>query len=319
MQGALLKSLSVVVPAFNAESFIGETLTAILAQGVAPENVFVVNDGSTDRTEAIVCNQGMFGRISYSSTLNQGQGAARKYGISLTRTEYICLCDSDDVWGQDYLHRKVQLLHRYPRADFMFSNCFSFDSAGRSGHQLFDEAPAGWLHDCCVRDEDGFITVNTPYRSLLRFNPAYPSGLMFRRDGYDRMGGFLEKYSRWIAEDSEFTRRFASLDGCLFVGDTRATWGYRRHSSNYSAVQWKNIKAKADILDEHLKLGVVPSQYRAETERERDLTRGAAFDQACWESAGRRVVAELYAELPGPQRTSKRRAKALLAKAGLFA
>lgn len=310
-------SVSVIVPAYNAEMHICETLGSLIQQGIETSNIVVVNDGSSDNTESLVLGSEEFSGIKYIATDNHGQGAARRLGISMVTTDYICLCDSDDIWTQQHLSRKIQLLQQFPDADFTFANCFSFGTASAGNNELLDEAPQEWRHSRCKYGEDGFYLLKEPYLALLEFNPAYPSGMMFRRDTYERMGGFLEKYSRWIGEDSEFTRRFASLEGCVFVGDTQPTWGYRRHDSNYSAVQWKNIKAKADILDEHLRLGVVPPSCIEATASERDTTRGIAFDQACWEKA-RGDIVDLYSELPPAQRTAKRRAKLVLAKAGVF-
>ncbi|MEQ8837715.1 glycosyltransferase family 2 protein [Haliea sp.] len=309
--------MSVIIPAYNAASHIRETLLSILKQGIEPGCIVVVNDGSTDVTEKIILETHEFHGIQYISTPNRGQGAARKLGISQVSSDYIFLCDSDDIWTPNHLQRKAQLLEQFPEADFTFSNCYSFGANSDTSHHLLDEAPHGWTERRCEFGRGGFYLLRQPYLALLDFNPAYLSGVMFRRESYKRMGGFLEKYSRWIGEDTEFTRRFASLDDCLFVGDTQATWGYRRHCSNYSAVQWRNIKAKADILDEHLSLGVVPPAYVSATCAERDTTRGTAFDQACWEKASDHV-ASLFSELPPAQRTAKRRTKALLAKAGLF-
>jgi glycosyltransferase involved in cell wall biosynthesis len=308
-------TISVVIPAYNSEATLRKTLTSIAQQSVPVDQIIVVDDGSTDSTFDIA--SGFSQDLLAFSTTNNGQGEARAYGIARSSTQYIALCDSDDLWETYHIERRLALLSRHPDADFTFSDCFSFGDLVNSGQTLLNEAPAAWMEKWAVQDESGFYRLKDPFHALLEFNPAYISGMVFTRESYERMGGFLEKYSRWIGEDSEFTRRFASLDDCVFVGDTQPTWGYRRHSSNYSAVQWKNIKAKADILEEHLRLGVVPPSYVGATCAERDATRGAAFDQACWEKASGHV-ADLFLELPPAQRTAKRRAKALLAKAGVF-
>jgi len=316
-QGACMedRSIAVVIPAYNSESTLTETLTSIRKQSAPLDQIIVVDDGSIDSTRDIAAEFDK--NILLISVPNGGQGKARAIAIARSSTRYIALCDSDDIWEPFHIERRLMLLDRYPQADFTFSDCYSFGNVEYGGHTLLDEAPKGWRDAFTTIDDLGFYQLRTPYLGLLAFNPAYLSGVVFRRESYQKMGGFLNKYSRWIGEDSEFTRRFASLEGCDFVGDTQPTWGYRRHDSNYSAVQWKNIKAKADILDEHLRLGVVPPPCIEATVSERDTTRGIAFDQACWEKA-RGDVAHLYSELPPAQRTAKRRAKLVLAKAGVF-
>ena len=308
-------SISVVIPAYNSAHYLAETLASIASQSRVPDEILVVDDGSTDSTQQIAIE---FGHpVRSISTENGGQGRARRIAIDQSDKDWIALCDSDDLWRSNHIERRLKLLENYPDADITFSDFYSFGPSAKANHSLLNEAPDGWLEQWADVDDFGFYRINHGYRAILAFNPVYLSGVMFRRDSYLRMGGFLDKYSRWIGEDSEFTRRFASLKDCVFVGDTQPTWGYRRHDSNYSAVQWKNIKAKADILDEHLRLGVVPPSCIEATVSERDTTRGIAFDQACWEKA-RGDIADLYSELPPAQRTAKRRAKLALAKAGLF-
>ncbi|HAN29488.1 MAG TPA: hypothetical protein DCP75_17540 [Haliea salexigens] len=308
-------SIAVVIPAYNSAQYLGETLASIARQTQVPNEVIVVNDGSTDNTRQIAESAGH--PVNCVSINNGGQGRARRIGIEQANSDWIALCDSDDLWEPNHIERRLLMLERHPDAQMTFSDFHSFGPTAESDHRLLDEAPEGWMTQWADTDDLGFYRLTKSYPAILTFNPIYLSGMMFRRESYQRMGGFIEKYSRWIGEDSEFTRRFASMDDCVFVGDIQPTWGYRRHSSNYSSVQWKNIKAKADILDEHLRLGVVPPPYVDMTCDERDATRGAAFDQACWEKASGHV-ASLFSELPPAQRTAKRRAKALFAKAGLF-
>jgi len=297
-------NLSVVIPAFNSEAYLGETLAAIVAQTCKPDRIVVIDDGSTDRTGDII------GRFAPAVTgmriPNGGQGAARKLAIAHCDTDWIALCDSDDVWHPDFLERRRALLDAHPDAQFTFSNFFSFGPASRPGHNLLADAPAGWLSHWCAIDQQGFYRVRDPYRAFLDFNPAYPSGIVFRRDAYSRMGGFLTKYSRWIAEDAEFVRRFLLLPGLVVVGDSAQTWRYRRHQDNYSRVQWKNIHGSARILKEHLDLGLIPPVMAGDVIQKIDRTMGLAFDAACWKHC-HEEAAEIYATLTPRQRTVKRR------------
>jgi glycosyltransferase involved in cell wall biosynthesis len=297
-------NLSVVIPAFNSEAFLDETLTAIVAQTCKPDHIVVIDDGSTDRTGDII--RRFAPAVTGMRIPNGGQGAARRLAITHCDTDWIALCDSDDVWNPDFLARRRALLDAYPDAQFTFSNFFSFGPASRPGHNLLADAPAGWLGQWCTIDQQGFYRVRDPYRAFLDFNPAYPSGIVFRRDAYSRMGGFLTKYSRWIAEDAEFVRRFLLLPGVVVVGDTAQTWGYRRHHSNYSRTKWKNILGCARILQEHLDLGLVPPPLQNEALHKIDHYLARAFDTAWWEQCPEGVT-EIYRKLTPRQRTLKRR------------
>tara|TARA_R110001583_G_scaffold154316_1_gene305994 strand:+ start:23805 stop:24782 length:978 start_codon:yes stop_codon:yes gene_type:complete len=309
------KTIAVIIPAFNSASFIRETLDAILAQSCPPTEVIVVDDGSTDNTAEVVQSYG--GIVRCLSVANGGQGKARRLAIAQTHAEWIALCDSDDIWNPDHLERRWQLIERYPAADLTFSDLYSFGPNADPAHSLLQEAPAQWLERWAVKDASDFYTLTNPYLAVLQFNPSYPSGVVFRRESYQRMGGFKDKYSRWIGEDSEFIRRFSSLENCLFVGDSQQTWGYRRHPNNYSLIQWRNINAKAIILDELLAEHVVPPAFIADTQAESDWMRCRAFDQACWERE-REGLGLLYAQLPAGQRNIKRSAKYILSRVGVF-
>jgi len=298
--------VSVVIPAFNSEAFLGETLTAILAQTCRPARIIVVDDGSTDRTGDIIAQ--FAPAVTGIRIPNGGQGAARKLAIEQCDSDWIALCDSDDVWNPDFLARRRALLDAYPDAHFTYSNFASFGPTSHPGHNLLADAPRGWLEHWCDIDQQGFYRVREPYRAFLDFNPAFPSGIVFRRDAYHHMGGFIPKYSRWVAEDAEFVRRFMLLPRVVVVGDSAATWGYRRHQGNYSRTKWKNTLGSARIMQEHLDLGLVPTDLRDQAHRKIAYDLARAFDSAWWEHCSEGVT-ESYRKLSPRQRTLQRRIK----------
>lgn len=312
---AMSNSTSVVIPAYNSEDYLAETLSAILAQTVPPGEVIVVDDGSTDATGEIAESFG--GIIRCFHTENQGQGSARAFGIQQTDADYIALCDSDDIWDAEHLERRWQLIAGYPDADLTFSDCYAFGPNGDPSYSRLAEAPSAWMVSYCELDAEGFYILTHPYGAMLEFNPICCSGMVFRRESYLKMGGFKPEYSRWIGEDSEFTRRFASMDEVVIAGDSRRTWGYRRHAGNHSLVQWRNVKARADILEEHLYRKVVPAEYIDQTATVKDATKCRAFDQAYLEKA-RDNIGDLFCHLPRSGRNYKRRLKMLLGRTGVF-
>lgn len=95
------ESISVVIPAFNVEGFIEQTLRSVLKQSVLPGEIVVVDDGSTDKTFAIIqrivteCPAGL---IKVIKQQNSGPGAARNRAISEAKGEWIAFLDGDDIW-----------------------------------------------------------------------------------------------------------------------------------------------------------------------------------------------------------------------------
>jgi teichuronic acid biosynthesis glycosyltransferase TuaG len=93
------KLISIIMPAYNAEKFIEESINSVLEQTYINWELLVIDDGSTDRTSEIVrIKQNADNRIYYFFQENGKQGKARNRGIKESRGEYIAFLDSDDLW-----------------------------------------------------------------------------------------------------------------------------------------------------------------------------------------------------------------------------
>ena len=103
---------SVVIPLYNKERFIANTLKSLLLQTFSDFEVLIINDGSTDRSESIALSFDD-GRIRYFSQENQGVSAARNFGISNASADHIAFLDADDYWHPTFLesmhNRMLQL------------------------------------------------------------------------------------------------------------------------------------------------------------------------------------------------------------------
>lgn len=100
--------ISVVVPAHQAVLYLAECLESILAQTRMPDEVIVVDDGSTDDTAAIASRFGPPVRVI--STPHAGTAAARNTGIAAAAGNVIALCDDDDLWLPDKLSLQIAAL-----------------------------------------------------------------------------------------------------------------------------------------------------------------------------------------------------------------
>lgn len=174
-----MAKVSVVIPAFNAESFILETLHSVLDSSYSDISVVVINDGSTDGTEDIVKTISD-DRVVLFNRNNFGMSASRNFGINSNESEFIALVDSDDIWHPRKIELQVGLMERHPEIGLCFSEFSKYyggDISDFSTSSVTDEVDP---------DLSGFI-----YHKMIMTNWALPSSVLFRRSLWEEIGPFL--------------------------------------------------------------------------------------------------------------------------------
>ena len=91
-----MPKVTVIIPAYNAEKFIEQTINSVLAQTFQDFEIIVIDDGSKDKTAEIINSYGFLVRCI--QTTNGGVSRARNLGINNALGEYIAFLDSDDLW-----------------------------------------------------------------------------------------------------------------------------------------------------------------------------------------------------------------------------
>ena len=142
-------SVSVVVPAWNAERFLGEAVASIVAQTYAISEIIVVNDGSTDATGAVcddLSKAHPIVRVIHQA--NGGPGKARDVGIAASSQPLVALLDADDLWRTAKIALQVALLHSRPELDAVFTIAQNwFDGVPERGPT---NAMAGYVPSCIL-------------------------------------------------------------------------------------------------------------------------------------------------------------------------
>ena len=95
-----MNTVSVIVPVYNGEKYIAECIDSVLAQTVKPNEIIVVDDGSTDNTARIV---NKYQSVKYIFQKNKGVGHARNLGIDESSGEFIMFLDHDDFYAPNKL------------------------------------------------------------------------------------------------------------------------------------------------------------------------------------------------------------------------
>tara|TARA_Y100001954_G_scaffold57286_1_gene61741 strand:+ start:1204 stop:2067 length:864 start_codon:yes stop_codon:yes gene_type:complete len=132
--------ISIVIPAYNAEPYLEETVNSVLEQTLEDWEIIIINDGSKDNTLEL-CEKlsKQDPRIHFFSQANQGVSVARNHGISKTKGEYIAFLDADDTWLKDNLEIKHNYLEANKDIDWVYSDMYHADNE----LNIIEEAPKG--------------------------------------------------------------------------------------------------------------------------------------------------------------------------------
>ena len=118
--------VSVIIAAYNAEAYIGEAIESVLGQTVPPDEVIVIDDGSTDGTHSVLDRFGS--RIVALTQANSGQAVAVNKGLATARGELIGFCDADDLWTSRKLDMQLALLDHDASVEAVFGKVQQFVS-----------------------------------------------------------------------------------------------------------------------------------------------------------------------------------------------
>jgi len=231
-----MPKVSVVIPAYNAERHIRETLDSVLAQTYRDFEVVVVDDGSTDRTREIVGSYG--GPVRCIAQANAGPSAARNRGVREARGEFVAFVDSDDLWLREKLAEQVPL----------------FDADGRVGlvycHVQRITADGQPLPTPQMPKPTGQVFVDFLFR-----NHCPTSAAVVRRECFERCGYFPEDMV-W-AEDWHLWLRIARR--YEFAAARRVLARHRVHSSALTRQYEKAYLGARSVLESALEEGDGPA------------------------------------------------------------
>ena len=117
--------VSIILPTYNRESFLGEAFQAIRDQQCADWELIVVDDGSTDNTRELVERE--FAAITqptkYIYQANQGAYGARNIGLDHAKGDFVAFYDSDDLWLPHHLENCVRAFELCPEVDWVYGAC----------------------------------------------------------------------------------------------------------------------------------------------------------------------------------------------------
>ena len=222
--------ISVIIPTYNRASMVVEAVESVLAQEVVDFELIVIDDGSTDETEARLSIYGS--SLKYYQQENKGVSSARNRGLELSTAPLVAFLDSDDLW----LPSKLKIQHNYMAEHPEIQVCQTEEIWWRNGRRVnpkkHHEKPSGDI-----------------FQRSLDLCLVSPSAVMMRRELFEKVGYFDEELP--MAEDYDLWLRVAVDNPVPLIAEPLVIkrGGHQDQLSKVPAIDRYRIKALEKLLD----------------------------------------------------------------------
>lgn len=213
--------VSVIIPAYNARPYVEATLQSIRAQTRLPDEILLIDDGSSDGTADFV--EQHFPEVQVVRQENKGQSAARNLGVELARGDVVAFCDADDVWLPTKLERQIEVLAEHPDVALVYGGW------ARPGSPL---PPIG-----------GGIRL-LDFLQVLYGYFIGPSGVIAWKERVQAVGGFRRE--RLGIEDRDLWSRMALSGPVLMCWDV--LWLYRKTPKTRANFRERHWRHSLDLM-----------------------------------------------------------------------
>jgi len=233
--------VSVIIPTYNRDYLIGESIQSVLDQTFPDFELFVIDDGSTDHTSEVV-RSFSDSRLKYILQENRGPAAARNMGLKAAHSEFITFLDSDDLFIKNKINRQLTFLKQSPEIGLCFTAYTKIIEFG-----TIDPITHGRRTDPVVLEE-------------LLMGPAFTfSSVMLRKGWVDQVGLLDETLS--TGEEWQWLIRII-LVGCQMAGLTEPLVVKRIHSQNLIRFPERNEVSGIKAINSVFNLPDFPSELQ---------------------------------------------------------
>ncbi len=209
--------ISVVIPTYNYGRFIGEAMESVLDQTLTPGEIVVVDDGSTDETEAVVREFGE--RVRYVRQENRGVSEARNRGVAETTGEWIAFLDADDTWEPTKLETQAARFAADEKIGLVHCGMREFDTVTGSTINLRLDGDEGQVADDLLLWERPVVNVSG-------------SAVMVRRKAFVEAGGFDPRMK--CGEDWDLCYRISRRYKVGFVAEPLVNYRSHRAAAHHN-------------------------------------------------------------------------------------
>lgn len=213
--------VSVIMPAFNAEGYIKESIESVINQTFTNWELIIIDDGSSDKTALIAQEYAKNdNRINYYYQENGKQGKARNLGILHSKGEYIAFLDADDIWENTKLLIQFQEIEKNT-ADLIFSDSYIFSSQPDYKKKMGTKV--------------GFFEGEDAIRKIFLNNYIPILTVLVKKRCLENVGFFSEESSFQNAEDYHLWMKLL-VNGYVFLGINETLSHYRMHKNSATSL-----------------------------------------------------------------------------------
>lgn len=233
------KKVSAVIPVYNSEEYIEETIKSLLNQTFELSEIIVIDDNSCDKTYDKVYKISKENNkvLLYKLPENKGVSYARNYGVKQSKSDYILFMDSDDIADcrlvECELHRMIELDEQFKKGCVLVHSAYTnIDYKGIDIHGIHRWKQVG------ESEILGYEFVR---------NHISTSGVLLKNSVFNEVGGFDVNIN--YAEDWDLWLKLASVGGFGYVDETLIK--VRRHKRGLSSTWNKMIDSETNILKKY--------------------------------------------------------------------
>lgn len=232
--------VSIIMPCYNGEKYIGETIDSVIGQTYANWELIVIDDGSQDCSVDVVRRYAVKDiRIKMLQQQNAGSAAARNKGIRNAEGQYIALLDADDLWLPTFLDEQIRFMKEKKA---LCVNC----SYGR-----INEKSEPILHPIIARS-------TTSYEDMVVTNRIGCLSGLYDCSKYGKV--YLHEDLKSIRDDYAYWLDISKLVGTIY-GNPKVLCNYRVMANSTTGKKLKLIKKQYSFYRTYIGLGVVKSIF----------------------------------------------------------
>lgn len=250
--------VSIIIPFYNREKFLGEAIESVLIQNVSDWELLLIDDGSTDNSVEVVKKYieeypEKIYLFSHQDNKNKGASPSRKLGLNHAKGKFISFLDSDDIYLENTLEREIKAFEENTKADAVCGTAecwYSWSDNAKKNEKDF-------IIDLVLETEKLYQPPDLFIHNMKAGGRKSPTNsMMLKRRFAEKIKMFSETYN--VAWEDQIWWAKMTLNGNIYVMDAVLS-KYRLHSDSISSIESQNafefvsIKIFLEWLNKYLK------------------------------------------------------------------